>query len=121
LSILCAAALIATLWGWKKKDDFDLTFANTVIFALLVSYHLNPHDLSLALLPVALLLHSASARTAGARSPANWLALGLLAIFFLPPFHLWALRTGAYALVGLPLLALFSSVAFLPRREEAVN
>jgi len=126
LSILCAAALIMTLLGWKKmgqnndnKDDFDLAFANTVTFALLVSYHLNPHDLSLALLPVALLLHSASARTSVARSAANWITLGLLAIFFLPPLHLWALRSGIYALVSLPLLALFLSVAFLPRREEA--
>ncbi len=39
LSILCAAALIATLWGWKKiapnkKDDFDLAFANTVIVCI---------------------------------------------------------------------------------------
>jgi Glycosyltransferase family 87 len=128
LSILCAAALIMTLLGWKKmgqnnnndnKDDFDLAFASTVVFAPLVSYHLNPHDLSLVLLPVALLLRSASARTAGARSPANWTTLGLLTIFFLPPLHLWALRSGVYALVGIPLLALFLSVAFLPRREEA--
>lgn len=125
LSILCAAALIMTLLGWKKmgrnndKDDFDLAFANTVTFALLVSYHLNPHDLSLALLPVALLLHIASARTPDARSPANWLTLSLLAIFFLPPLHLWALSNGVYALVGLPLLALFLSVAFLLPREEA--
>jgi hypothetical protein len=134
LSILSAAALIATLRGWKKmrrdnddnnddnnsdKDDFDLAFANSVTFALLVSYHLNPHDLSLALLPVALLLRSTSARTAGTRGPANWITLAMLAILFLPPLHLWALRTGAYALVCLPLLALFLSVAFLPRREQA--
>jgi hypothetical protein len=136
LSILYAAALIMTLLQWKKtgrdrnerdrnnldrnsKDDFDLAFSNTVTFALLVSYHLNPHDLSLALLPVALLLHSASPRTAGTRTPANWLTMGLLAIFFLPPLHLWALSAGLYALVSLPLLALFLSVAFLSRREEA--
>jgi hypothetical protein len=134
LSILCAAALIMALLGWKKtgrnnnnnngnKDDFDLAFANSVTLALLVSYHLNPHDLSLALLPVALLLHSASARTPVARGPASWITLSLLALFFLPPLHLWALRAGVYALVSLPLLALFLSVAFLPRREEtrAVN
>jgi hypothetical protein len=131
LSILCAAALIMALLGWKKtgrnnnnnsnKDDFDLAFANSVTFALLVSYHLNPHDLSLALLPVALLLRGASARTPVARGPASWITLGLLAIFLLPPLHLWALRAGAYALVGLPLLALFLSVAFLPRRKEEVR
>jgi Glycosyltransferase family 87 len=130
LSILCAAALIMTLVGWRKmgrnnnndnKDNFDLAFANSVTFALLVSYHLNPHDLSLALLPIALLLRSTSARTPAARKTANWVTLGLLAIFLLPPLHLWALKAGAYALVGLPLLALFLSVAFLPRREEEVR
>jgi Glycosyltransferase family 87 len=129
LSILCAAALIMMLRGWKKtgrnnnsnNDDFDPAFANSVMFALLVSYHLNPHDLSLALLPVALLLRRAAARTSAARGPAGWITLGLLAIFFLPPLHLWALRVGVYALVSLPLLALFLSVAFLPRREEEVR
>ena len=75
LSILCAATLIATLWGWEKmgrdnagpnnKDEFDLAFANTVLFALLVSYHLNPHDLSLLLLPIALLFGRGFGRTSG--------------------------------------------------------
>ncbi|MFZ0277556.1 MAG: glycosyltransferase family 87 protein [Candidatus Sulfotelmatobacter sp.] len=119
LSIASAAALVATLWRWKKKDDFDLTFANTVSFALLVSYHLNPHDLTLLLLPIALLSHRAFAPTSSVRNPANWMTLGLLAIFFLPPFHLWALSNAVYALVGLPLLALFLNVAFLPLRGEA--
>jgi hypothetical protein len=128
LSILCAAALIMTLLGWKKtgrdsKDDFDLAFASTVTFALLVSYHLNPHDLSLLLLPIALLFRHAFDRTSVVRNPANWITLGWLGILFLPPLHLWTLRAGAYALMSLPLLALFLSVAFLPRREDvrAVN
>ena len=124
LSILCAAALIATFRGWKKiapnkKDEFDLAFASTVLFALLVSYHLNPHDLSLLLLPIALLFRSASRRTPGARNPANSIILGWLGIVFLPPLHLWTFRGGVYALMSLPLLGLFSSVAFLLRREEA--
>ncbi len=124
LSLLCAAALIMTLLGWKKmgqdnEDGFDLAFANTVIFALLVSYHLNPHDLSLALLPVALLFRRAFGRMGGVRNPAKWITLGWLGILLLPPLHLWTLRAGAYALVSLPLLGLFLSVAFLPRREEA--
>jgi Glycosyltransferase family 87 len=135
LSILCAAALIITLMGWKKlgwnkmgsnnnrinnkKDEFDLAFANTVMFALLVSYHLNPHDLSLLLLPIALLLQSRFERAPRARISANWMTFGLLGILFLPPLHLWTLRAGVYALVSLPLLALFLSVALLLRQEEA--
>jgi len=135
LSILCAAALIMALMRWKKmawnkkglnnnnnnnnKDEFDLAFANTVVFTLLVSYHLNPHDLSLLLLPIALLLHSTLTRVPGIRSAGNWMTLGLLGILFLPPAHLWMLRSGAYALISLPLLSLFLSVALLPRQEEA--
>jgi hypothetical protein len=129
LSILCAAALIMTLLGWKKmgrdndnnnsnNDDFDLAFANTVTFALMVSYHLNPHDLSLLLLPIALLFRRTSDRTPSARNPANWITLGWLGIVFLPPLHLWTLRGGVYALMSLPLLGLFLSVAFLLSREE---
>ena len=89
------------------------------IFALLVSYHLNPHDLSLLLLPIALLFRRASRRTRGARNPADWIILGWVGILFLPPLHLWTLRGGVYALMSLPLLGLFLSVAFPLRREEA--
>ena len=124
LSILCASALIMTLSGWKKvapnnKDEFDLAFANTVLFALLVSYHLNPHDLSLLLLPIALLFRRVFERTPGARSPAHWITLGWVGILFLPPLHLWTLRAGVYALMSLALLGLFLSVAFLAQREAS--
>jgi len=124
LSILCAAALILTLMGWKlmdrkNKSQFDLAFANTVVFALLVSYHLNPHDLSLLLLPIALLVRRALARTVNASEPASWITLGLLGILLLPPLHLWALRAGAYALISIPLLALFLSGTLLARQDKA--
>jgi Glycosyltransferase family 87 len=125
LSLLCAAALIETLRGWKlgskkkKEDEFDLAFANTVVFALLVSYHLNPHDLSLLLLPIALLLRSVWRQTPRVSDPAHWIALSFLAILFLPPLHLWALRAGVYALLSVPMLALFSNVAFLAQQGNA--
>jgi hypothetical protein len=123
LSILCAAALIRTLLGWKlgskKEGEFDLAFANAVVFALLVSYHLNPHDLTLLLLPMALLLHRILTRTTRVSELANWITLSLLAILFLPPLHLWALRAGVYALLSLPLLALFSNVSFLARQGKS--
>jgi hypothetical protein len=120
VSILSAAALLKALAGWRRlrlashpsppvpgQDEFDVAFSTTVLFALLVSYHLNPHDLTLLLLPISLLLHRSLARTPGLRGPANWITVGLLAILSLPPLHLWTLRTGVYTLVGLPLLALF--------------
>jgi Glycosyltransferase family 87 len=119
LLILSATALIMTLLQWKKAGEFDLAVANTVVFALLVSYHLNPHDLSLLLLPIALLLRHLLTRTPRVSGPAAWITFGLLAILFLPPLHLWALRTGVYALVSLPVVALFWSITFLARQDKA--
>ncbi len=87
--------------------QFDRAFANTVLFALLVSYHLNPHDLSLLLLPMVLLLHRMLTQTPRLSNPARWITLGLLGILFLPPLHLWALTAGAYDVVGIPVLLLF--------------
>lgn len=107
LLILSVAALIKTLTAWKKEGEFDLAFANTVVFALLVSYHLNPHDLSLLLLPIAVLLRRTLTQRPRVSETAHWMTLGLLGILFLPPVHLWALRAGAYALLGFPMLALF--------------
>jgi Glycosyltransferase family 87 len=133
LSILSAAALVKTLTVWKdarlasdpstaptiqNNDEFDLAFANTVLFALLVSYHLNPHDLTLLLLPVALLLHRMFAGTTRCPRAGKWMTAGLLGILFLPPLHLWALRANRYALVSLPLLALFLTSAYILRTSR---
>ena len=119
LLMLSAAALIKTLTDWKRArlrsqpssatshHEFDLAFASTILFALLISYHLNPHDLSLSLLPISLLLHHNLGRKPRLARAAKWITLASLGILFLPPLHLWALKAGAYALVALPLLALF--------------
>jgi hypothetical protein len=129
--ILSAAAFIQTLAVWKNAriashadlpaaiGEFDLAFANTILFALLVSYHLNPHDLSLLLLPIFLLLHRAFSRTLRATSPATWITVGLIGILFLPPLHLWGLKAGAYALLSLPLLLLFLANASIARHSKA--
>jgi hypothetical protein len=130
VAILCTATLVRTLTVWNQaqvashpsstdasREEFDLAFSNTVLFALLVSYHLNPHDLSLLLLPIAVLLHRMLARPPVSRE-GKWITVGLLAILFLPPLHLWTLRTGDYALVGLPVLGMFLTSAFLPRHSH---
>ena len=126
VSILSVASLVKALNVWKHarlasdvstapatqdKNEFDLAFANTALFALLVSYHLNPHDLTLLLLPIALLLHRMFAGTTRWPRAQKWIIAGLLGILFLPPLHLWALRANHYALVSLPLLALFLTSA----------
>ena len=53
------------------------------MFAMLVSYHLNPHDLSPLLLPISLLMHSVWLRPQRPRSLTNWVILSLLVIVFL--------------------------------------
>ena len=120
LATCSALTLLKTVRHWKgarlapqsslagnNRHEFDLAFANTVLFALLVSYHLNPHDLSLLLLPIFMLLHQSLARIPSFRARENWMTVVLIAILFLPPAHLWALRAGVYALLCLPALAFF--------------
>jgi hypothetical protein len=129
LTMLSAGALITTLNAWEQAriaavresftaaHDFDFAFAITVLFSLLVSYHLNPHDLSLVLLPISLLLYHGFVETPRL---SRWTTVALLTILFLPPLHLWFLRAGVYALVGLPLLVLFLSGTFLARRSRVI-
>ena len=125
VAVVSAAALLKALAIWKHAraasdhspafssgDGFDPAFANTVLFALLVSYHLNPHDLSLLLLPIPVLLHHMLAQKTKS-SVEKWVALGLLGILFLPPLHVGMLKMGIYSPVGIPLLALFLTISFL--------
>ena len=132
VSILSAAALSKTLTYWRRSrlaayrdpeaprsEEFDRAFASAILFALLVSYHLNPHDLSLLLLPIALLLHHTLARPRRELHPADRVTPALLAILFLPPLHVWTLRADAYALVAMPLLLLFlNSSPCIARRNN---
>ncbi|MGA9388834.1 MAG: glycosyltransferase family 87 protein [Candidatus Sulfotelmatobacter sp.] len=117
-TILSVIALLKALADWRRTsaaslsvcagpENFDVPFASTVMFALLVSYHLNPHDLSLLLLPFYLLLNHDWKRTSRPRTGAWWMRASLLASLFLPPLHLLALRAHFYSLLSIPLLMLF--------------
>ncbi len=129
--ILSAGTLIKALTDWKRarlatgqnsslaaQIEFDVPFAGSVLFSLLVSYHLNPHDLSLLLLPGSVLLHRALARVR-VPDPQSWIVLFLLGILLLPPLHLWALRARVYALLALPLLFLFLTTRIVEGNSEA--
>ena len=119
LLLCCLAALFVSLRAWRQarsvapgagsrcsKTEFDSAFANTVLFALLVSYHLNPHDLSLLLLPIPLLLCITLTHRAQLMRGEKWMVISLIGILFLPPLHLGTISWGAYAMVGFPLLGL---------------
>ena len=120
VTICSVLALIKTVHDWKRArrkcemnsagrgvDDLDPALGNTVLFAVLVSYHLNPHDLSLLLLPIFLVLHGSLVRRSQFALRKNWVPIILCAILFLPPLHLWALSAGVYSLIGLPIIGLF--------------
>jgi len=130
MSLLSAIALLKTLADWNRarnaspsnsasRLEFDTAFASTVMFALLVSYHLNPHDLSLLLLPISLLLHFGWLRTPRPRARANWVILSLLVVLFVPPLHLWALQAQSYNLISVPLLLLFLTSGYAAREDRA--
>jgi len=130
---LSVSALLIALVGWqgatvasypiyapKNQVAFDVAFGNTILFALLVSYHLNPHDLSLLLLPVSLLLYRARVEARFAfTKPAQWLVEGLIALLFLPPLHLLALEEHRYVMLAVPVLALLIVCTLLLRRNRA--
>jgi Glycosyltransferase family 87 len=102
---------------WERK--FDRDFAATVIFALLVSYHLNPSDMTIVLLPMILLLRDVRRAPDMPQKSARWMILGLSAFLLLPPLHLLALRAHGYAFVSLPVIALFIVLVFPARKIVA--
>jgi hypothetical protein len=132
-AFLSVSALLIALIGWrgatvasypiyapKNQVAFDVAFGNTILFALLVSYHLNPHDLSLLLLPISLLLYRVRVEGRFALTkPAQWLVEGLIALLFLPPLHLLALEEHEYVMVAVPLLISFVACASQLRRRHA--
>ena len=132
-ALLSVSALLIALIGWQgatvasrpihaaqNQAAFDVAFGNTILFALLVSYHLNAHDLSLLCLPISLLLYRV--RVEGRfvfTKTAQWLVEGLIALLFLPPLHLLAFEEHRYVMVAVPVFILFIACACLLRRNQA--
>jgi hypothetical protein len=128
--ILSAGGLIKTLMVWRHAQfappantpaspryeyEYDFAFANTVLFSLLVSYYLNPHDLTLLLLPLSVMPHGVFVRETRAKSAADWIILSLIGLLLLPPMHLWALKAGIYALAAVPIVLLLLTGAALTK------
>lgn len=138
--ILSTITLIAVWYAGKQAQAasnlsathdgaaFDLAFSDGVIFSVLVSFHLNPHDLTLLLLPISLTLPRVLARKESTTndqshqptfrwSLSNWPVLISIAILFLPPLHLLALEAHLfpYALLAIPTILLFVAIAFARR------
>jgi hypothetical protein len=119
VTVLSLAALLRTLIAWRSAPEillpagprsrphFDFAFATTVLFALLASYYLNPHDLTFLLLPIVLMLNLVLAGRTLLSSFSDWVLILLLGILFFPPVPLWALIAHTFCLLSLPVIALF--------------
>ncbi len=87
LLLLVAAARCWPQYGGKSGEQFDLAFAAAVAASVLASYHLNKHDATLLLLPIALAVRHLNRRKATVLWARRLLWLSLFALFY-PPLHL---------------------------------
>ncbi|HEX3323400.1 MAG TPA: glycosyltransferase family 87 protein [Terriglobales bacterium] len=114
-----ASLLIATVillgvgaWSWRTAGHSVslqmIAFSTSVVIALLVSYHLSPHDLTLLLIPMASLIENdfKSKRL-------RWAAIALVTVVFLPPIHLIVLHAKYYAWMVVPILLIFSVLVLM--------
>jgi hypothetical protein len=109
--------------GWTTAErcangSADLAFANAVIAATLVGYHLSPHDLTILLLPLTLIFNYVLTTT----GIPTWMRATLittLGAVFLPPVDLLLVREHLYAFASLPILMLFCLTHVELRRSAA--
>ena len=106
LLLASTALLLFTAYKWTKTTAavFDLRFCWYVVVSLIVSYHAFAYDLSLLVLPIALLTNHL---LEGERIPwrSRVLLLGPLSILFFTPLQMLLLfRNGRYSLMALVLL-----------------
>jgi Glycosyltransferase family 87 len=110
LIISAAFFLYAARGFWTSEPKFagaqNLAMGNFVFAAILVSYHLSPHDLCIALLPMGLLSQSLL-QSAGTRRPLRLILLCCMCILLLPPLHVILLAWHVYACAGIPILITF--------------
>lgn len=113
--VLVAALSALALWwaarNWRD-EHFGLSFSAAVIATLLASYHLYNYDLTLILLPIAIICGELARRGRLLSSPVLTAALVVL---FLPPLHLVLVEHSIYALMSIPILVLFFTVTRLIR------
>lgn len=118
LLVLCLAASSWVASARRASQGAPLAFANIVSVAILVSYQVSPHDLSILLLPVALIIHHLL-RCNDIPTGSRAVFIATLGLLFLPPLHLILLRAHIYTYVCLPILALFG-VTYVEIRRLSV-
>ena len=105
--IIVAALSGVTLWVTARRwsdDAVEYSFAAGIIASLLTGIHLFFYDLSLLLLPVAIICAQLAREGKLLRNHA--LSVTLI-ILFVPPFHRLLIVHAVYALMFIPVFALF--------------
>jgi hypothetical protein len=117
-SWLTAVFSVLGLW-WASKnwrdDRFEWSFSASLLATLLASYHLYNYDLTLLLLPVAIVCGNLAVHMRLLHG--NAVLTTVLAILFLPWVHFFLLKQAIYALMAIPILVLFFVVVRLTHSD----
>lgn len=115
LSVLAAACSMVVLWyaarNWQD-EQLATSFAASVLATLLSSYHLYNYDLTLLLLPIAILFSEMVRRGLSLGRSTIGAALILL---FISPLHRLLLLHSIYPLMGVPVAVLYAHALRLGR------
>lgn len=116
--IAVAAFSVIVLWiaarNWRQ-DRLPLSFSCALFAALLASYHLYTYDLSLLLLPIALLLTEVRGLRPSLPRQLPAFFFGCVLLLFIPPLHLWLIVHRLYVLMVIPIAGLFATSLQLSR------
>jgi hypothetical protein len=122
---------LAVLWLARRwpmgrslsEKNFDLGFSLAVVTSVLVSYHLQLHDLSLLLIPFILVLSRLLKGEIFTRRR-GLVVCGVITLFYLSPFYLLLIQHGLMYLLFWPILAFFLMLSWelvspISERESA--
>jgi hypothetical protein len=115
LGVVVAACSVVVLWYAAKNwqdEQLATSFAASLLATLLSSYHLYNYDLTLLLLPIAILFSEMVRRGL----PLGRSTIGAaLIVLFIPPLHRLLSLHSIYALMGVPVAMLYASALRLGR------
>ena len=115
VAALSAFLLWVTARIWRDSE-FELCFSAAVIAALLTGYHSFVYDLSLLLLPVAIVCGELAKRKI---LLSNLTLNGALVVLFVQPIHYVLMTHQIYAFMCVPVVVLFVTVVKIAARQPA--
>jgi hypothetical protein len=117
--VLVASLSLFILWVtariWRD-DEFELCFSAAVFAALLTGYHSFVYDLVLLLLPVSIVCGELAKRKILLSNP---ILNAALIVLFVPPVHHVLIIYHIYAVMCVPVVVVFLSVAKMTARQPA--